>query len=497
MSQFEAFLNTPWVYWTLLVAYTGTILSIVGIIVSENRNPLKSLAWITVLLLFPVCGVILYIFFGRSIKNTRMISRRNRKRLQQLTRRDQGEPDLTGLSAEARQQIMLARSLTGAHFHSGNSVRVFNSGAEKFDALIEDISKAKDYINLQYYIFEDDKIGRRVRDALVERSRAGVKVRVIYDHIGSINVRNSFFKSMREAGIEVYPFFRVAFPLFATRINWRNHRKLVVIDGRIGYIGGMNIADRYIEGTANGVWRDTHMRITGPAVGDLQYSFAVDWRFMGRELLEETVDNASFAPMKVSENVLQHDSSTITVAEGAAMHLLTSGPTGEWSNIAYMLLKAIGNAKKRVLIQTPYFLPTESLLRALQVAALSRVDVRVMMPLRSDSPVLTYASRSYITECLRAGVKIYLFTGGMLHCKTVVIDDDFASIGSTNIDFRSFEHNFEANMFIYSTAVNAGVKRQFMADIQHCVRVKPAQWRRRPLFKKAFESILRLLSPVL
>lgn len=480
MQAFEEFLKTPWVYWTLLIAYTGTILSIVGIILSENRNPVKSLAWITVLMLFPAGGIILYIFFGRSIKNTHMISRRNRRRLRELTRPTDSEPDLKGLSEENRQQIMLARSLTGAAYHNNNEVTIYHNGAEKFNALLKDIASAKKYINLQYYIIQDDKIGTQVCDALIERARAGVKVRVIYDHIGSIHVSNKFFKRMKDAGIEVYPFFRVAFPPFATRINWRNHRKLVVIDGEIGYIGGMNIADRYIDGGKFEVWRDTHLRIIGPAVGALQFSFAVDWRFMGRELIEEPVTPEP------------------SVQKGTAgMHLLSCGPTSEWSNIAYLLLKAIGNAKKRIYIQTPYFLPTESLLKALQVAALSRVDVRVMIPRKSDSKILTFASRSYIFECLRAGVKIYMFDAGMLHSKTVVIDDDFSSIGSANIDFRSFEHNFEANMFIYSRQVNAQMQKLFLEDMRRSTRVRIAQWRQRPWIHKAFESILRLLSPVL
>ncbi|MBD5374689.1 MAG: cardiolipin synthase [Bacteroides sp.] len=481
MAEFEEFLKTPWVYWTLLAAYTGTILSIVGIILSENRNPLKSLAWITVLLLFPVGGIILYIFFGRSIKNTRMISRRNRRRLRELALPAPGDIDISTFSPEARQQVQLAGSLTGATLYGDNDVEIFTDGRKKFDSLLRDISRAKSYINLQYYIFCDDKIGTAVSDALIERAKAGVKVRVIYDHIGSLHVKNKFFRRMTEAGIEVYPFFRVAFPLFATRINWRNHRKLVVIDGKVGYIGGMNIADRYIDGGHFGHWRDAHLRITGPAVGALQYSFAVDWRFMGRELIEEEI-----CPVENSDKMAD-----------ASMHMLTCGPTSEWSNIAYMLLKTIGNAKKRVFIQTPYFLPTESLLKAIQAAALSRVDVRVMIPRKSDSWILTYASRSYIQECLRAGVKIYLYERGMLHSKTVIVDDEFCSVGSANIDFRSFEHNFEANMFIYSTKVNAELRRRFTDDQKHSSRVKPAEWRDRPMLHKAFESILRLLSPVL
>ena len=481
MAEFEAFLKTPWVYWTLLIAYTGSILSIVGIILSENRNPVKSLAWITVLMLFPVGGIILYIFFGRSIKNTHMISRRNRRRLRELTRPAQTEPDLTGLSEESRQQAMLARSLTGAPYHTGNSVKIYRDGADKFDALIADIAAAQRFINLQYYIFADDIIGHKIADALIERARAGVKVRVIYDDIGCFGVSRKFYKRMAAEGIEIHPFFRVAFPPFATRINWRNHRKLVIIDGKTGYIGGMNIADRYLDSYTKGIWRDTHMRVSGPAVGSLQYSFAVDWRFMGRELLQEEVEPAPEGPAQ----------------ETVGMQMLTCGPTSEWSNISFLLLKAIGNAKKRVLIQTPYFLPTESLLKTIQVAALSKVDVRIMLPTHSDSLILTYASRSFVNECLRAGVKFYFFDAGMLHSKTVVVDDTFCSIGSANIDFRSFEHNFESNMFMYSRDVNRAMQLNFAEDMRLSHRIKPALWRRRPLLHKAFESILRLLSPVL
>ena len=485
MSTIEEMIRTPWVHWTLAVAYAGTILSIVGIIVSENRNPVKSLAWVTVLLMFPIGGIVLYVFFGRSIKNTRMISRRNRRRLRELTMPEAGEPDFRDMSAETRQQIQLAQSLTGSAYYGGNDVEIFD-GREKFEALERDIAGAREYINLQYYIFSDDSTGQRIAEALMERARAGVKVRVIYDHIGSIATKNSFFRSMREAGIEVYPFFRVAFPPFATRINWRNHRKLVVIDGSTGYIGGMNIADRYTDGGKGFAgWRDTHLRIKGPAVGALQYSFAVDWRFMGRELIEEGVAGAEAA------------GGVASTPGDAGMNLLTCGPTSEWSNISYMLLKAIGNAKKRVWVQTPYFLPTESLLKGLQAAALSRVDVRVMMPRRSDSSILTYASRSYVQECILAGVRIYFYEGGMLHSKVVAGDDDFSSVGSANIDFRSFEHNFEANMMIYSPSVNSRLRRRFEDDQACSERVRGAEWRRRPVMHKALESIVRLMSPVL
>lgn len=480
LRSIAEYLNSGWIYWAVVVAYSVTVLSIVGIIVSENRNPLKSLAWITVLILFPVGGIILYIFFGRSIKNTHMISRRNKRRLKRSEAAPQQPVNPRSLTVENRQHAMLGRALTGAVLYEGNDVEVIIDGAEKMDKLIADINAAKQYVHLQYYIIDSDGMGNRLADALIAAAARGVKVRVIYDDIGSIHVSKRYHKRMREAGVEIYPFFRVAFPPFATRINWRNHRKVTVIDGLVGYIGGMNIADRYIDGGKNfASWRDTHLRVQGPAVAALQYSFAVDWNFMGNPLLEEEAGMGE------------------PLSGGAAIQMITSGPTSPWSNVALMMLKAIGNAKKRIYIQTPYFLPTESLLRALQAAALARVDVRVMIPRRSDSNILTNASRSYIQECLRAGIKIYLYDAGMLHSKMMLVDDDFSTVGSTNFDFRSFEHNFEGNFFIYSPKINAQLRAHFHNDQAQSVRVSAAQWRHRPWWHKTRESIVRLLSPIL
>lgn len=472
--------SVTWVYWLLMVLYALTILGTVAVIVSENRNPVKSLAWVMVLLLVPLFGLIIYLFFGRSLKNKRMVSRRNKRRLKKYEAVRRVDMGRLNLSRESVQQIRLAHSLTGAIYYPGNKVEIFTSGRDKFKSLLRDIDAAERYIHLQYYIFEDDQIGCRVKDALIRKAREGVKVRVIYDHIGSIHVKKRFFAEMADAGIKVYPFFRVTFPHFATRINWRNHRKLCVIDGKVGYVGGMNVADRYIKGVSYGVWRDTHIRLVGPAVGALQYSFAYDWNFMGHPVLEENVESYD-----CDDNAQ------------AGMQLVTSGPMSQWSNVAFVFLKAIANAKRLIYIQTPYFLPTDGLLKALQSAALSNVDVRIMIPSRSDSVMLRRASFSYIQECLQAGIKIYLYEAGMLHCKTVIVDDEFATVGSTNFDFRSFEHNFESNMFIYSTEVNAHLREIFFEDIKECTRVKLAQWRRRPAMEKAKESLVRLLSPIL
>lgn len=480
-------LTSHWFFSAFTIIALCSTLVIIIVILSENRNPVKSLAWVTVLLLMPVIGLPLYIFFGRNIKNKRMISRRNRRRLRRREKRVEFDTRKIVLSDGSIQQIIMAKTLSGAQFYPGNTVEVFTDGNAKFRSLESDLRQARKTINIQYYIFEDDELGRHIADILVERVHAGVKVRLLYDHVGSFHVKSRFFKHLKEKGVEAEPFLKVSIPQLASHINWRNHRKICVIDDEIGYIGGMNVADRYLDGGKRfGLWRDMHMRIVGPAVATLQYSFAVDWSFMGGGLIAD-VDSGRSPDVPVGEKAVS----------GVGAQLLTSGPTSQWANIGMLFHKAICNARRRVYIQTPYFLPTEALLKSLQAAALSHVDVRIMMPVRSDSVMLTHASKSYISECLRAGIKFYLYQPGMLHSKLMIVDDEFVSIGSSNFDFRSFECNFESNIFLYSKDLASQVLELFRADLKDCVRVDADEWRRRPLSLKAAESVLRLLSPVL
>ena len=472
------------VYLIIAAAYFFTIISIIGIVISENRNPVKSLAWITVLLLLPVVGIVLYAFFGRSLKSERMISRGNKRKLMKNRRNYKVNIKELPVSDNAKQLIKLGKSLTGNVSVPCNSIEILTSGKDKFDSLVEDISRAQKYINIEYYIFENDRIGRELSNALIAKAKEGIKVRIIYDHVGSFHVNNSFFKEMRQAGIDVLPFLKVTFPQLATHLNWRNHRKLVIIDGNVGYIGGMNIADRYVYDTADGkrAWRDTHLRVTGAVVAELQNSFAIDWNFMKQPLLNDC---------PTGENKISPDSKAFQV------QFIRSGPMGQWSNVAVMMCHAIAAAKKSVFIQTPYFIPTETLLIALQTAALSKVDVRLMIPRRGDSKLLTLASFSFIKSCLSAGIKVYLYEPGMLHVKTMVVDDDIFTTGSTNFDFRSIECNFECNLFIYDSEITQQAKDIFMLDLENCTRVVSSTWRHRPITQRALESLVRLFSPIL
>ena len=462
----------------IMAAYWITIISVIVVVITENRNPVRSLAWVTVLLFLPVVGLIIYIFFGRSIKNEAMLAKMKKRKLLQPELVKQVDFSKLPLSDCSLQQIRLAHSLMGAVYYPGNDIDIYIDGEALFKQLKDDLRSAKSSINLQFYIFEDDELGHEISEILCERARAGVAVRVIYDHVGSFRVSKKFYRQMSEAGVEIHPFFKVTFPEFAARVNWRNHRKVTVIDGRVGYIGGMNIANRYLG--KNAVWRDTHIRICGQSVYGLLHSFAIDWCFMGLPTFEE--DYHRYKP---------------ALSDMAGIQIVGSSPVGQWHNIALLFQKAIGNAKKLIYIQTPYFLPTSGLLIALQTAALSKVDVRIMIPRNPDSTTLRLASASYLSECMRSGIKIYYYEPGMLHSKVVIVDDEFATTGSTNFDFRSFEYNFECNAFIYSREFNKKMREIFIRDMTKCTRVNPTNWRHRPFFEKLKESLVRLLSPVL
>lgn len=499
-ESLSQYISISWVYYSLFIVYVLTVIGIIFVVISENRNPVKSLAWVTVLLMLPAVGIILYLFFGRSIKNKHIISRRNRRRLKKKETSKSVPLKSIEASELTRQSAILSKTISGYSLHAGNNIRVYTQGATKFTDLINDLKNARESIYVQYYIFADDELGRAVADLLIAKAKVGVDVRVIYDHVGSIKTRNLFFRRMSHNGVKIHPFFKVSFPSLGTRINWRNHRKIVVIDDTIGYIGGMNIATRYIDGgKAFRGWRDTHLRVEGPIAQSLSAAFNVDWNFMGYELPPDRkyrMRRKEKTSGHVAPILNSYAPETVEVGDIAAQ-LITSGPTQQWSNISLLFHKIISGATKRIYIQTPYFLPTEGLLKSLQAAALSHVEVRVMLPEKSDSLMLTYASSSYVTECLRAGVKIYFYQPGMLHSKMFIVDDEISSVGSANFDFRSFEHNFEANLMMFSKELNQKLTEMFLKDQDNCRRVVYSEWRERSKGRRMAESLLRLLSPIL
>lgn len=471
-------------YWfAILIAalYFVMITTSVVVVLRENRNPIRAMAWVIALIFLPGVGLIFYLFFGRSLKGVHMISRHNKRKLMHDQSPRKVDLNSNNLALEYRSLVKLAHNLCRAPFSADNEIEIFIDGKSKFESLKRDLENARTSILLQYYIFLDDKLGNEIAEILMRKAREGVVVKVIYDHVGSFSARNRFFKKMNEAGVDTHPFFKVTFPQLANRINWRNHRKIVVIDSEIGYIGGMNIADRYLSEPENGeIWRDTHFKVKGSIVESLIYSFAIDWNFLKKH---------PELPRRFNFNTEPNGTTGI--------QLVTGGPTESWNNITLVFLRAISAARRTVLIQTPYFLPTDSLLTALQAAALAKVDVRIMMPAKTDSRLLHYASFSYITQCLKSGIKIYLYEPGMLHAKTMIIDDELVSAGSSNFDFRSFENNFEANLIIYDAAINKKMRDIFFEDLKYCRKLTLSEWKKRPVIQRLLESILRLVSPIL
>lgn len=470
-----------WISLALTVIYFVVVFSCVVVVLTENKNPIRAISWTLALLFLPVAGVIFYLFFGRGLKGKALVSRKVRRRLLSKSRSQQHDLEYAGIATDDIQKVKLAHNLCHAHLDPYNSAEIFTDGKEKFERLKEDIRKARHFIYIQYYIYSDDKLGNELLDLLAEKAKEGVDVKVLYDHVGSFSTPNRFFKKMRLLGIDAHPFFRVTFRKLANRINWRNHRKITVIDGKVGYIGGMNVADRYVEVQPDGrIWRDTHLRVCGPVIESMLYSFSIDWNF-----LRPDAEVRSFSPVAYE------------YAGDIPMQLVTSGPIDDWNNLVLCFQQAIASAKKRIYIQTPYFLPTDALLKALQGASLSGVDVRIMVPEHTDSILLGYGSRSYIDDCLNAGIKIYFYLPGMLHAKTMMVDDDFVSTGSVNFDFRSFENNFEGNLMIYSSDFNRRMRDIFFCDLEFCRKITKSAWRHRPRYRKMLESLVRLFSPIL
>lgn len=459
--------------------YVVVVLGTIIIVLLDNRNPLKSIAWILVLTFLPFIGLVIYFFFGQDQRRERMISKKSYSHLLEKPKAKYKDQDVS-IPADYKTLIAFFKNTDQSFPYDGNQVEVYSCGYSKLNSLIKELYKAKEHIHIDYYIFEDDAVGRLVRDVLIDRARAGVRVRIIYDDVGCWGVSKSFFESMRYEGIEVKPYLKVLFPLFTSKVNYRNHRKIVVIDGITGFVGGMNLATRYVKGVEWGVWRDSHIMLKGRAVHGLQTAFLLDWYFVDHTLLSS---DKYFPQIQTQGNVL--------------CQIVTSEPIGLCRTIMQGLLMTISSSKHYLYIQTPYFLPTEPIQVALKTAALAGVDVRIMLPAQGDSKLTFLASCSYIEDMLYAGVKVYFYQKGFMHAKTVVSDDALCSVGTTNIDFRSFEHNFEVNAFLYSKETSIELKNAFLVDLKDSEEIQYKRWKSRPLFRKMIESILRLLSPLL
>ncbi|MEE0235959.1 MAG: cardiolipin synthase [Bacteroidales bacterium] len=461
----------------VLTIILGTIL----VIISENRNPVKTIAWCVVLAFMPVIGLLLYILFGMDNRHRRLIKEDDLSRLKGITEIIQGEDISSDIPAQYKPLAGMLHKMNRAYPLSGNNVEIITDFQTMSDRLIADIGSARQNINMLFFKFEDDEVGRRIADALIKKAEEGVQVRLIYDDAGNLMVPRRFYKKLRKHGLQVRGFIKIFLPILSRDYNSRNHRKVVVIDGKVGYMGGMNIAQRYAEGLKWGIWRDTQIRIMGPAVSELQTSFLTDWKFTKGD----TPDLGLMYPYNAP-------------CGNTLMQIVTGGPMDKWNAMMQAYMTAIVSARSYAYLQSPYFIPPEPIMKVLQNAALSGVDVRVMIPYRGDKGVLPpLASRSYIKEALNAGIRMYLYRKGYMHAKTLVIDDSLVTIGSTNLDFRGFEQDFEINAFMYDENLARQQRDIFLEDQKDAELIDPIEWDKRPLLDKAKESAARIFSQVL
>lgn len=471
-----------YIHWIVLVAYTVIAIVAMITVLMEHRQPAKTIAWVLVLSFLPLVGIVLYFFFGRRTRKNRHIWE---KSLNQLTKRSMiefAEQKQLELPEEHKELIQLFVNQNFALPFKNNETDVYVSGYEFFPALLAEISKATHHIHIVSYIIDDDPLGRLLRDELIDKARKGIEVRLLFDDVGSWKTPNRFFEQMREEGIEVHPFMPVRFPAFTGKVNYRNHRKIIVIDGKVGFIGGMNLAQRYVKGHKGIMWRDTHVKISGAAVYGLQRAFLVDWFHADRTLI---TDRKYYPDTTITPN-------------NNLIQIVTSSPTNVWEELEQGYIKILLSAKRYVYMETPYFLPTEPIFFAMRTAALSGVDVRLMVSLKTDSKLVQMASRSYLTQTIQAGVKVICYEEGFNHTKLLVADDNVATIGSANIDFRSFENNFEANAFFYDKSMAQRIKDIFLTDETKCVPLeKIKEINHKSFIYRLWESVVRLLSPLL
>lgn len=479
-------LNVFWQIFSLVFLITAIPVSIM--IILERRSPYKTAAWILALIMLPVFGVIFYLIFGQEYRKQKLFSRSGIKSLGKIRNlslkqlRQIKTKTVYNKNIHKKENIIrLLLNNSNSLLTTGNEVKILDGGQNTFDAIFEAIKNAEHHIHLEYYIFSDDKIGNQLKDLLIEKSINGIEVRIIVDDVGSWSLKQKFISELQKNGVEIYPFMEVRFPRLTSQVNFRNHRKILIVDGIIGFIGGINIADRYIDGIKKiGPWRDIHLQITGDAVACLQVVFAADWYFCINENLAGT---KYFKPF--SER------------QGTAVQISSSGPDSDWESISQAFFAAIANARKKVYIVTPYLMPPSNILSALKVAALSNIDVRIIIPRRSDAFIPRWSSFSYVSELLEAGVKMYFYETGFIHSKYIIVDDTFATVGTTNLDFRSLETNFEVNAFIYDTGFTARMETVFMADLQNSWEISRDYWEKRPWHKKIRESIAHIVSPLL
>ena len=465
----------------LLVPYYLFVSFLIILIILEHKKPEKAFAYIFLMLLFPILGLILYFLFGfhyqRKVLYTRFRNRRNNfisKLNEKKGKRNKSEQQ------NVKKLSNLFYNIDRVQFTAKNQVCILKNGEEKFPALLEQLELAKKFIYLLYYIIEDDEIGNKIFDVLKKKAGEGLVVNVLYDDVGS-SIQKKSIVEMERAGIRIHAYMPVFFSRFAYKANYRNHRKIVVIDGEVGFVGGINIADRYINPNKEDLyWRDTHLMIRGEAVTDLQFLFINDW-FYATGIKTEPMLDLNFDQISEETNTA----------------ILGSDFGATYQSIMEAYFGIISNAKEEILLATPYFLPTEIILDALKIAAKSGIRIKLLIPRKPDMRTAFYASQSYLLEILQSGVEVFCYTKGMMHAKTMVVDNLYSTVGSTNLDQRSFSLNSEVNAFFIDETMAENLKRQFEEDLQDSYPLLLNSLKNRPWYKKALSSLARLFAPIL
>ena len=490
METVDTWMEIAWryIYTIAIVGYVVLIILAAIKILLENKNPLKTHSYLLVLILVPVLGLFVYILFGQDYRRNKLFSRK--KALDRDFIDSYVEEQLAMSSAQqlvvdervkTKEKIInLLLSNNRSFLTRDNKVEVLTNGEQKFPVLIEALNAAKHHIHIEYYIFDNDKIGQKIVEVLTRKASEGVEVRFIYDDVGTSHIAKSFKKAFAASGVMSFPFMPVYIPQLS-KANFRDHRKIVVIDGQVGFTGGINVADRYINDGKRMYWRDTHLKISGEAVRSLQIIFLLNWYFVSKETL-------SFNDVYFPE---------IEPQGTQCMQIVASGPDSDWASIMQAFFLAFSTATDHILISSPYFIPNESILTALKTAAMSGVRVELIYPYESDSTIVHAASMSYMKEMLESGVRIFLYTKGFIHAKTIVVDGVLSSVGTANMDYRSFDQNFEVNAMIYDVGIARQLTAQFDEDKEQCVLLQHNRWQQRPVRKRLVESVSRLLAPML
>lgn len=482
--------------WLLLVEGFYLLIVLIAIvrIVHDTRSVTKTLAYLLLVIFIPVLGMIFYFSFGINYRKRKIYSKKLKidesfkadfqKRVvayhENLTKLD------LPVFRENRELISLLShaNVGGSRVLENSEVRILQNGEAFFPVLIEEMRRAKKHIHMQSYIYEDDEIGNQLKEVMIAKAKEGVEVRLLYDDFGSMRIRRGLVKELLQNGVQAFPFNRIRIIGLANRLNYRNHRKIVVIDGMTSFVGGINVADKYINKGGEALyWRDTHLMIRGYSSMSLQQIFLADWNFCAGSNI--TVNHHYF-PLNEPLNPNQ---------SAKLVQVTASGPDSDLPNILYAVIQAVNKAKKEILITTPYYIPDTSLQEALIIAALSSIKVKLLVPERGDSFFVTLASQSYFEELLAAGVKIYLYKKGFVHAKTFVIDRQIASVGTANMDARSFDLNFEVSAIVYDNDVAEELARDFFNDIQNAEELDLREWLRRPKWIVFLERVVRLFSP--